>query len=143
MAMVAKPEKMECLHEKDVLTTDGRLVGTLRGARIDPATWTVTRLIVDLKDDVADELDLEKSIIRTVTVNFPVAHVKAFSDVVLLDIGLASLRSVFASTNACYIEVVGVDLFHQWFYSLGLRTQHLLLEASQAMESRKATFYKL
>ncbi len=88
--------KMEvgCIQPKDVITTDGRRVGSLSGAWIDVGTWTVTSLTVNLDKTVVDELSLKKPLLRSAKTNIPTSLIKNISDVAQLNINMATLSTM-------------------------------------------------
>jgi sporulation protein YlmC with PRC-barrel domain len=93
-----KPLEMGCIEDREVITTDGRNIGTLTGAWVDLGTWTVTALIVELNKDVVDELNVKKPALRTAKVNIPTNYVKNIADVVQLNADVPTLGAAF-STN--------------------------------------------
>lgn len=89
-----KPLEMGCLENKNVITTDGRIVGVLSGAWVDTSTWTVTSIIIELEKNVVDELNVKKPLLRTAKVTVPTSTVLNIVDVVQLSIGFGGLGSV-------------------------------------------------
>lgn len=100
--MMSSPPPMSlelgCVKSKDVITSDGRNVGTLSGAWMDTNTWTVTSLIVDLNKIVLDELSLKKPLLRTAKVTIPTSMIKNFSDVAQLNADFATLSTIITNT---------------------------------------------
>jgi sporulation protein YlmC with PRC-barrel domain len=97
--VATKPLEMGCIDDRDVITADGRNIGTLTGAWIDFNTWSVTKLIVNLNKEVVDELNVKKPILRTARVNVPVTYVKNIADVVQLNTDVPTLSTVFATNQ--------------------------------------------
>ncbi|MBI0584249.1 MAG: PRC-barrel domain-containing protein [Methanomassiliicoccus sp.] len=89
--------ELGCIGKKDVITTDGRNIGTLSGAWIDTTAWTVISLVVDLNKDVVSELNVKKPILRTAKVNVPTANIKNIADVVQLNSDITNLGSILTS----------------------------------------------
>ncbi len=85
---------MGCLENKNVITTDGRIVGVLSGAWVDTSTWTVTSIIIELEKNVVDELNVKKPLLRTAKVTVPTSTVLNIADVVQLSTGFGGLGSV-------------------------------------------------
>jgi sporulation protein YlmC with PRC-barrel domain len=93
------PLELGCIEDRDVITTDGRNIGSLTGAWIDIGTWSVTSLVVELNKDVVDELNVKKPILRTAKVNIPTNYVKNISDVVQLNTDVPTLGAAFATNQ--------------------------------------------
>ena len=47
-AVQSKPLEMGCLESKNVITTDGRVVGVLSGAYVNTSDWTISSLVIEL-----------------------------------------------------------------------------------------------
>ncbi len=88
---------MGCIENRDVITTDGRNIGTLTGAWMDLSNWSVTALIVELNKQVVDELNVKKPMLRTARVNIPVNYVKNIADVVQLSADMPTLSTALAT----------------------------------------------
>jgi sporulation protein YlmC with PRC-barrel domain len=99
MVTTYKPLEMGCIEARDVITTDGRNIGTLTGAWIDMGTWTVGALIINLNKEVVDELNVKKPVMRTARVNIPVSYVKNIADVVQLNADVPTLGAAFATNQ--------------------------------------------
>jgi sporulation protein YlmC with PRC-barrel domain len=95
----AKPLEMGCIEDREVITTDGRNIGTLTGAWIDLGNWSVTALIVELNKTVVDELNVKKPVLRTAKVNIPTAYVKNIGDVVQLNTDVPTLGAAFSTSQ--------------------------------------------
>ena len=61
---MSRPLEMGDLEDRDIITTDGRIIGQLKGAWIDTSNWSVANLVVDLNKDVVEELNVKKPILR-------------------------------------------------------------------------------
>lgn len=91
-----KPLEMGCIESRDVITTDGRNIGTLKGAWLDLSNWTVTSLIIDLNKEVVSELNVKKPMLRTASVTIPTKYVSNVSDVVQLNTDVATLSTAIS-----------------------------------------------
>lgn len=97
----SRPLEMGDLEDRDIITTDGRVIGTLKGAWIDTSTWSVSSLVVELKKDVVDELNVKKPILKAAVVNLPVTYVQKVADIVQLNVDMTTLSgAVAAGVNA-------------------------------------------
>lgn len=79
------------MEPREVVTTDGRVIGHLLGGWIDPSSWTVTDLVIELDKRAIDELAVKKHVLRTSKVKVPTKNVAIFSDVVQLDSDIGAL----------------------------------------------------
>lgn len=95
----AKPLEMGCIEDRDVITTEGRNIGTLKGAWLDLSTWTVTSLVVQLNKDVVDELNVKKPALRSAVVNIPTTYVKNVSDVMQLNTDMTALSTALSTAG--------------------------------------------
>ncbi len=73
----------DSLLGKQVIGTDGYIMGEVKGAGIDTNTWQVPHLYVKLTDNAADELGFKKRF-RSSTVCIPTKMVQAIGDVVTM-----------------------------------------------------------
>lgn len=94
-----KPLEMGDLSEREVITSDGRVIGKLKGAWLDTANWSVSSLIIDLNKEVVDELNVKKPMLRTARINLPVNFVKNVSDVVQLNTDMTSLSTAVGTSS--------------------------------------------
>ncbi len=90
--------EMGCIKARDVITTDGRKVGSLSGAWIDVKSWNVTALVIDLDKNVVDELNLKKPILRSAKISLPISSIMNMADVAQLNIDMTTL-SRLVQTN--------------------------------------------
>jgi sporulation protein YlmC with PRC-barrel domain len=81
-----------CLKEKNVITKDGKMIGTLIGAEIDPETWIVPFVKIDIEKDMIEPLGLEKSLIRGTKTRLSTELIATVADIVQLNVNLADLR---------------------------------------------------
>jgi len=87
------------LEDRGIITTDGRMIGTLKGAWIDTSAWSVSSLVVDLNRDVVDELNLKKPILKHARVNLPTSYVARVADVVQLNIDMSTLSGAISTSS--------------------------------------------
>lgn len=83
--------ELGCLESREVVTTDGRVIGHLLGGWIDPSNWTVTDLVIELDKRAIDDLAVKKHVLRSSKVRIPTSSVKLFSDVVQLNSDIGGL----------------------------------------------------
>lgn len=75
--------KATSLREKEVIESDGRLMGKVKDGVIDDKTWQITSLEVQLQGNVAKEFHLKKAFGST-TVPIETKFVGAVGDKVVL-----------------------------------------------------------
>ncbi len=80
-----------CLDKRDVITMDGRIIGQLTGAYINPSTWTVTGLILEVNKDVMDELNIKKPLLRTPKAMIQTSLVNVASDTIQLNVPITNM----------------------------------------------------
>jgi sporulation protein YlmC with PRC-barrel domain len=88
-----RPLELGDLEDRDIITTDGRVIGKLTGAWIDTSSWTVSSLVVELNKDVVDELNVKKPILKHARINLPTTYVKRVADVVQLNVDISGLSA--------------------------------------------------
>ncbi len=89
--MQAQNVEVGCIDKKDVITTDGRVIGEMTGAYIDTTSWMVTGLLVEINKDVIDELNMKKPMLRTAKAKMMTNLVKVVSDTVQLNVPITGL----------------------------------------------------
>ena len=85
------------LNGRKVNSSDAKTVGEVGGAYVDPESWKITHLSVELSDDAIDLFGYEKSripIIGNVSVCLPITAVKTFGDVINLNVSFEELPSL-------------------------------------------------
>jgi sporulation protein YlmC with PRC-barrel domain len=94
-----KPLEMGSFEEKDVITTDGRYIGVLKGGWVDTSNWTVTSLVIELDKAAVDELQVKKPALRSAIVTIPTSYVGNVSDVIQLNSDMATLSNAFSAAS--------------------------------------------
>ena len=87
---------------KQVFSSDARSVGEVGGVYVEPNSWKITHLAVDLDDDAIDVFEFKKprtSLFSMVSVCLPIEIVQAVGDVVTLNKTLDELSTL--SINKC------------------------------------------
>lgn len=88
-----RPLEMGDLEDRDVITADGRVIGQLKGAWIDTNNWQVASLVVDLRKEVVDELNVKKPVLKAARINLPTSYVQRVADVVQLNTDMGGLAA--------------------------------------------------
>jgi sporulation protein YlmC with PRC-barrel domain len=81
-----------CLKEKNVITKDGKMIGTLIGADIETASWSVPTIRIEVDKDIIRELGLEKSMMKSTKIKLSTGLIELVGDIVQLSVNLKSLR---------------------------------------------------
>lgn len=76
---------------KDVVSSDGKILGKMTGMWINTTNWNVEHLIVEMDKNTAEKLDLKKKMLRSTKTALPVRYVEVVSDVVKLNSTLEEL----------------------------------------------------
>lgn len=82
------------LEGKTVVETGAKIVGTVSGIEIDPPTWTVTHLRIELADELTQTLGYKKPFLGHVEILLSVDAVKAVADMVTLNKAIDELKDV-------------------------------------------------
>ena len=80
-----------CAEEKKVITRDGRELGMLSGAMLDPKLWTVSYLQVRVTKELLLELGKKKPFGKPGTISFGTAIVTVVGDVIQLNVDMKDL----------------------------------------------------
>ena len=84
--------ELGCLEHKDVITKDGRKIGTLTGATVDVNDWTVPTFHMEVAKGVMEEFRLQKSLIKGAKVSLPTNLIGTVGDVVQLNVDMDGLK---------------------------------------------------
>ena len=79
------------IESKEAVSSDGVILGLVRGILIDAKTWTIPYLVIALKKEALKGLKLEKSLPGEL-VTVPTKFVKAVSLTIELNAKLASMK---------------------------------------------------
>ncbi|MEM2944644.1 MAG: hypothetical protein QW087_07890 [Methanomassiliicoccales archaeon] len=77
--------------KKDVITKDGKRIGTFVGATVDTETWKVVTLVVEVSKDVIEDLKIKKSVLKIPRVAIKTDSVGVVGDIVQLNIDFKTL----------------------------------------------------
>lgn len=81
-----------CLKEKNVITKDGKMIGSLIGADIDSETWNVPSIRMDIEKDMVEALGLEKSLIKSTKIKMSTDLIELVGDIVQLKVTAVDLK---------------------------------------------------
>ena len=84
--------ELGCTEEKDVVTKDGRRIGTLVGAKVDTEAWTVNSIIVEVTKEMVIELGLKKSMLKSPKTRISTELVALATDIIQLNVNLDELK---------------------------------------------------
>ena len=87
----AQVVEVGCIDKRNVITSDGRFIGTLAGAYIDTGTWMVSGLLLEINKDVIDELKIKKPMLRAAKAMIMINLVRVTSDTVQLNVAMSEL----------------------------------------------------
>jgi len=81
-----------CLKEKNVITKDGKMIGSLIGADIETETWSVPIIKIDIEKDMIEPLGLEKSLIKGTKIKMTTDLIDLVGDIVQLKVTVSELK---------------------------------------------------
>ena len=84
---------MEKLEGKSVLSKDGRRLGEVTGAHLNPDTWHIELLTVRLDRGLVTEFGMAPKLFGSYDVGIRTEHVSAVSDALILKTTLAELEA--------------------------------------------------
>lgn len=96
----SKPMELRWVESKEVISSEGRSIGTLSGALLNLSNWTVSSLLIELNKTVLEELKVKKPLLHLAKVTIPTSVIKNFSDVVQLNTDIATLGAVIAANKS-------------------------------------------
>lgn len=73
------------LFGKQVITTDGKVLGEIEGSEVDSETWQMTHFYVSLSGEATKEFGFRKPILGSVNVCLPVSIIKSIGEVISLN----------------------------------------------------------
>lgn len=84
--------ELNVTERKDVITKDGKKIGTLIGANVDTKTWTVLTLVVEVFKEVIEDLKIKKSVLKAPKITLKTDIVNVVGDVVQLSVDIKELK---------------------------------------------------
>ena len=78
------------MYKKDVMATDGRVLGTLEGVAIKD-NWTVSGLTVKINNDSIEDLGKKKPFLGSLRMDIGIKHIKVMGDNIVLNKPLKDL----------------------------------------------------
>lgn len=89
------PIEVGCLKEKNVITKDGKMIGTLIGADIETKDWSVPTVRIEIEKDIIKDLGLEKSMIKSTKIKLSTGLIELVGDIVQLSVDIKNLKDQF------------------------------------------------
>ena len=89
----------ETLRGRTVIASDGLAVGQIAGLFLDSDAWQVESFQVTLRKEVADRLGISRNLLRSGTLEIPVAVVQSVGDAVVLSIAVDALRGAVSASS--------------------------------------------
>jgi sporulation protein YlmC with PRC-barrel domain len=80
------------IERKQVMTTDGKIVGSLVGCTVDNTNWSVVTLTIELSKEVSDFLGAKGSMLKSPIVGIKPSNIGTIGDAVMLNVSLADLK---------------------------------------------------
>lgn len=85
---------LKMLEKMQVVTTDGRKIGTVKKSEIDTANWRVRSLTIAVRKEDTAHLGLQKPLLHTALIDVGTERVTNLSDYVTLNISEQELKEL-------------------------------------------------
>jgi sporulation protein YlmC with PRC-barrel domain len=82
------------LSGKDVISQDGRVVGTVSDIVLDASAWAIPTLVVKLARDHLEQFHMKRPMFGTQTIQIPTTYVSGLGDKVILHKTLEDLTAL-------------------------------------------------
>jgi len=80
------------IRGRTVISADGQAIGAVTALFVDPTSWRVESVSVELQKDIADRVGASRSLFRRGVIEIPVALIQSVGDTVLLGVVVDDLR---------------------------------------------------
>jgi sporulation protein YlmC with PRC-barrel domain len=87
--------ELSSVERKRVISKDGRELGVLAGAKLDPVKWTVLSIMVNVPKEPAKELGIKKKMFKPVIINVATDLIGVVGDVIQLRLDMKELAEKF------------------------------------------------
>ena len=94
-----RPLEIGETDSKDVVSSEGKILGKMTGVWINTSNWNVEHLIVEMDKNTAEMLDLKKKMLRSTKTALPVRYVGVISDVVKLNSTIEELSGALTESK--------------------------------------------
>jgi len=102
------------LYKKDIMATDGRVLGTLEGVAI-KKDWTVSGLTVKINNDSIKDLGKRKPFLGSLRMDIGTKHIKVMGDNIMLNKSIKDLGELLTkyhenndASHLLKMEIVGL-----------------------------------
>ena len=85
------------LHERTVISADGKVVGSITELFISTPDWRVEAVCIELHKDIADRIGASRTIFHRGTIELPVSFIQSVGDAVVLTVDVEQLREAHRS----------------------------------------------
>lgn len=82
----------ETLHDRTVISADGKAIGLVTEVFISTSDWRVESVSIELQKDIADQIGAHRTVFHRGTVEVPVSFIQSVSDTIVLSVGVDQLR---------------------------------------------------
>lgn len=124
-------EEFDELESKEVLSSDGNLVGKLADFTLEE-DWRMEGMEVKIDKDAADELGAEKPLLSSPKMKIALTHVKAVSDKIVLDEPLEELYRYFEEDEFAdrIMSIIGLKISDSEGNDIG-KVEDLLIDVEE------------
>lgn len=88
------------IENMQVITTDGRKIGTVVRGEIDTSEWKVRAITIAVRKEDTLDLGLTKPLLRTALIDVSTSKITNLSDYITLNISLDELKSLLEPETA-------------------------------------------
>ena len=88
------------IQDMQVITTDGRKIGTVVRGEIDTAGWKIRSITVAVRKEDTVDLGLTKPLLRTALIDVSTSKITNLSDYITLNISLEELKVLLEPETA-------------------------------------------
>jgi sporulation protein YlmC with PRC-barrel domain len=82
----------ESLHERTVISADGKAIGSVTELFISTSDWRVESIRIELHKDISDRIGASRTIFHRGTIELPVSFIQSVGDAVVLTVDVDQLR---------------------------------------------------
>jgi sporulation protein YlmC with PRC-barrel domain len=90
--MSMKHVAAESIKGLTMLGAEGDIIGDVANLCIDPESWRVASIQVNLRKEAADRLGAERSLFHATSLEIPVSMIQSVGDAVILSVATAGLN---------------------------------------------------
>lgn len=87
------------LRDRTVIGADGNAIGQIAALIVDADAWTVRAVRIKLRNKVAEQVGVDRSLFHASTIDVPVDRIQSLGDALVLTVSAADLPARRASAD--------------------------------------------